>query len=318
VSKQIYLLIGKEIFLKKEFIQNLRKSLFPSSSDASFNYQEFETEKDSLGALIDFLQTAPFLAEKRMAVWWGIDEISDEQKEKLFLSLDAFAASAILVLISDQTNVKKDVFLKKLSEKAVVTPCHAPFEKDLPSWVHARVRKNKASIEPQGAPLLIERTGKDTASLSHAIEQLLVFIHPRTQILRKDIEALLGRSLEADVFGLVDLLIQKNTSAALKNVSALFKEGTRGYEIVAVLAGTFERLSRVSGLVKQGRSPEEIGQTLKAHPFYLEKILKQARMVSEGGLRKIVERLLECDETIKTSRLNDGLALERFVLEACA
>ena len=94
----IYLLIGKENTLKKEFIRDLRNRLFPSPSGAELNFQEFSVENHSIGEVMDFVTMAPFLSEKRMAVYWGIDELEDDQKKSLPAALARLTATALLVL----------------------------------------------------------------------------------------------------------------------------------------------------------------------------------------------------------------------------
>ncbi len=315
VKSALYLLLGKEEFLKQEFIQNLRNSLFPKASGLDLNYQEFHAGTQPLHLLLDFLQTAPFLSDKRLAILREVDELEDEERKTLLLFVERFPTSGVLVVVSNEGSVKKDDFLKQLSEKGTLVACHPPFERDLPRWIENRVKKYGKEVERGALPLLMERAGKDLASLDSALEQLTIYINDRRQILGKDIEALLGKSVEADVFRLVDVLLEKNTKAALEITGALLKEGTRAYEIVAVLAGQFDRMKTAQGLLREGRPEREVGSELRVHSFFLEKFIRQTQKIKGEEMAHIFRKLLECDESIKTSRLEDGLALERLILQ---
>ena len=116
------LLIGKERFLKREFILALRQDLFPDSTDPGLNFQEFTADQEPLHSFLDFLSTSPFAAEHRLAVLWGLDSLTAEEKESLESSLEKLPASSVCVLESEQTNAKKDPFLRKLAEKAKLVP----------------------------------------------------------------------------------------------------------------------------------------------------------------------------------------------------
>lgn len=313
----IHLLVGKEEFLKKEFIQNLRKSQFPSNQPDLINFQEFHVGADPLSAALDFVRTAPFLGDKRLAVLWGIDDLTAEDRESLLAYTANPLPTSTLVLISEEGTANKNSFLAGLSRAGRVTTCHAPFERDLPQWIQARARKAGAQIERSAVPILIERIGKDVTALSHAIEALTVFSHPRTEVSAKDVEGLLGRSVETDVFELSDALTKKDAGSALEKLAALFRDGARAYEILAVLASQLDRLRRAAALMREGRPGKEIGAELRVHPFFLDKFLGQAKGISADEMREISKRLLSCDEAIKTSQMGERLAVERLVLEIC-
>ena len=186
-----YLLYGKEALLKREFIQKLRDDLFPKSQDLELGFRRFEAPEDSVGALIDFIGSPSFFSTKKLAVFSGIDHLESEDKERLLDYANHLPPGAVLVLVSEESNVKKDNFLKRLAEKAKPTPCHLPFDKDLPQWVEGRVRRLGKIIGRDAAALLIERIGKDAALLQSAVEQLAVYTHQETRISLKDAEALL-------------------------------------------------------------------------------------------------------------------------------
>ena len=312
-----YLLYGKEAFLKREFIEKLRADLFPKNQDLELGFRRFEAPGDSLGALIDFVGSPSFFCTKKLAVFSGIDDLESEDKERLLDYTAHVLPGAVLVLVSEESNVKKDNFLRRLSEKAKPTPCHLPFDKDLPQWVEGRVRRSGKTIERDAAALLIERVGKDAASLQSAIEQLAVYTHKETRISLKDAEALLGRSVQADVFGLIDALLEKKIRSALEMLETLLKDGARIYEIVGAFSGQLERLGRVRALMEEGFPQETIAEELRIHPFFAGKIFKQAERISKARLQKILKHLLTCDEAVKTGQLGERLALQHFILKAC-
>ncbi|OIO36477.1 MAG: DNA polymerase III subunit delta [Candidatus Omnitrophica bacterium CG1_02_46_14] len=312
-----YLLYGKEGFLKREFIQNLRSEIFAKLKNSTMGFKQFEAPKDPLSAVIDFIGLQSFFDTQKLAVITGIDALEIEDKEKLLDYTQHLPKDSSLVLVSEESSVKKDHFLKKLAEKTKTIACHLPFDKDLPRWIENRVKKCGKTMDYETASVLIERVGKDAATLHLAIEQLAVYTDKKTHISSTHIEALLGRSVQADVFGLIDALLQRKIRSALEILEILLNEGAKIYEIVGAFSGQLERLARIKTLSEEGFPQDSIVEELKLHPFFAAKILKQADRLSKTHVQKMLKNLLICDEAVKTGRLNDRLALQRFILQAC-
>ena len=313
-SPQAYLLIGKERFLKREFIQDLRGRLLGRSADASLNFQEFSGKKNELVAAFDFVSTTPFLSDKRIAVLWEADSLSEEAKEMLAESILKLSSSGVLVIVSEEASAKKNNFLREISSLCALVPCHVPFERDLPKWIENRVQKHGKKIAQSTIPHLVERAGRDLSSLAPAIEQLVLYSDPRNEISAEDVRDLLGRSAEEDVFRLADLLLEAQTEKALAVLDGLLGEGMKSMEILGALTSQLERFKRGSDLLAKGHSHQEIGTRLGLHPYFQEKFMAQLKRLPLSRLEAILKKLLLCDEEIKTSRLSERLAVERFLL----
>lgn len=315
VNGALYLVLGKEDFLKKEFLKDLRRRFFPNGDD--FNHQEFNLEKAPLSSVIDFLQTAPFLGEKRLAFAFGLDELEEDEKKALLAFAKKMPPTAALALISEEASAKKNSFLEKLSELAEVAACQPPYERELPGWIEARAKKGGKSIDRAAIPILMERGGKDIASLGSAVEQLLVYTGTREKIQLKDVETLLGKSLQGDSFLLVDALLAGDLKRCFEIASMLFTEGTRAFELVAVIASQMERLRKAGAMVAEGREPRDIGLEVRVPPYFLDKFMRQVQAFSGGRASRALKALLDCDEAIKTGKMSDRIAFEKLLLEIC-
>ncbi len=313
---QAILLFGKEPFLKREFIEDLKKKLFGATENARLNAEEFHAERTHPAAVADFLRTAPFLGDKRLAVYWEVEAVEDEAAEKMLLELtQSLSPSAVLVLVCEQSNLKKNRFVERLSQEAQTVACHPPFEKDIPAWIEARARKLGKPIERKAVPVLIERVGAEVASLHSALEQLGLYAADKPLITADDVQLLLGKSAQDDIFRLADRLFERRRDAALQILQALFKDGAGAPTIVAGLAAQMERLRKCRRLVASGMSPREIAAEFRVPPMHQEKFFAQVRTASDTGLKRAARKLLDCDEAVKTGRMPERAALERFVLE---
>ena len=316
-SGECFLVVGKERLLKTEFIRDLQKKSFQNPSDVALNTQEWDVSENGLsGDVFDFIRTAPFLGQKRIAVLRQIETLEGEGRKRFLEAFKNLPATSILVLISEETGTKKNAFLRDLEAECTLVACHTPFDRDLPDWVQLRAKKIGGSIDREASRALVEKAGKDTGSLQNALEELLLFIHPRTMIGARDVDALLGKTSEEDIFALADDLFQKNTQAALEKITRLFREGLRAPEVIAVLAGQLERMKQASNLLERGASPAEVAAALRVHSFFQQKFFLELKKTSLAAVVRMQKRLLACDVAIKEGRINERLALEKFILES--
>ncbi len=307
------LLIGKERFLKRENLLARRARLFPDDPAPGLNYQEFTAEDDPISSFLDFTGTVPFAAEHRLAVLWGVDLLEEEEKESLLAALKKMPSTTVCVFETEQTNAKKDPFLKALAEKARLVPCHTPFERDLPGWVETRSRKNNVRIDRQASLFLIACVGANLAELDSALEQLALFVHPRQNVALDDVKALFQKKSHEDVFHLAELVHDRRPAQALRVTDSLFREGTRTPEIVAALAGQLERRKRGARLLESGRALPEIAAELRVPQFFQDSFFTRLKKLSTEWLEAMTEGLLACDESFKSGQAEERLALEKFI-----
>lgn len=313
----LYLLVGKDRYLKREFIERLRTKFFPKSADLASNFQELPAGERPLGETFDFLRTAPFLAERRMAVLWQVEALDDEDREGFLSKAEGLPDTAILVLVAEEGTPKKDGFLRELSLKADLVSCYLPKREKLPNWVRAQAEKKGLKISGEACLFLAETMGEDAAAISRAVEQLGLMVSPKNSAELKDAVALFGRPLKQSVFELIDVLLKGNTAVALRSFETLFEEGADVLDIVPLLASQIDRLRRTRFLVDAGLAEGEIARQAKIHPFYLRDTLRQAALLSDERARALLAKLAACEEEIKTDRIAERTAFEFFVAEAC-
>lgn len=314
----LYLLVGKDRFLKREFIEGLRAKFFPKGSDPVSNFYEIQAGETPLHNLFDFLRTTPFLAERRLGVLWEVEALSEEDREDFLAKAQGLPATAILALVAEEGTPKKDAFLRDLSLKTSQISCYLPKEDKLPAWIRAQAEKKGLPISGETSVFLAERLGEDAAAIARGIEQLALMVSPRNSADLKDAAALFGRPLKQSAFLLVDVLLKKNAASALRSFGTLFEEGADALELLPLLASQIDRLRRTRFLMDAGLAENEIAGRLKIHPFYLKDTLKQAALLSEERARDVLAKLAVCEEEIKTGRANQRPAFEFFVAEACA
>ena len=113
-----YLFLGEEDFLKEEAVQKL-KARFLDTSTGDLNYGVFYAkEKDfSINALLDSLNTMPFLSKKRLVVLKDADSLSAPNAKCVLSYLENPKETSIFVIESRLAAIKGG-FILDLSKLA--------------------------------------------------------------------------------------------------------------------------------------------------------------------------------------------------------
>ena len=107
------------------------------------------------------------------------------------------------------------------------------------------------------------------------------------------------------MLGACQLLLERSPDPPSRSVPAL----------VGLLVGHVGRVRSAQALADSGLGGREIASRLKRHPFYVEKLVAQARNYAVDELRDAVVRLAALDHAIKGgSRLAVDLELERALI----
>jgi DNA polymerase-3 subunit delta len=89
--------------------------------------------------------------------------------------------------------------------------------------------------------------------------------------------------------------------------------------LVGALARHLDRLQEIRRLLADGHSSSEIASRLKRHPYYVQKLVRQAEGFGDDELRDAAVRLAELDHALKGgSRLAGDLEIERALVDLTA
>lgn len=130
-----------------------------------------------------------------------------------------------------------------------------------------------------------------------------------------DVEKLVVRSLEQNIFLLLDKLIARDTAGALRIYYDLLKQKEEPIKIVALVASQFRLMNQLQLLEKKGVSAQQAAGILKVHPFRAKMAAKQARGFSKEELDFALLKLAASDFELKTGFGEKTQKLEWFLFE---
>ncbi len=328
----MYVLIGQDDFSLNESLEEIKRGLGDQSLLAT-NTTTLDGQQVTLDQLRAVCSTLPFLAPKRLVIVKGLLERFEpkvrwgrlKKKEatgqksdyKSFAALpDEFSDSTVLVLIDGEVK-NKNPLLKELLPRAKVKSFPLLRNERLRQWLQKRIQKEGGSISPRAVDLLARLVGSNLWIMAGEISKLVLFTSGR-RIEEEDVRAVVGYVQQANVFTMVDAILDFKAGQAQQAIQQLLQMGMAPVYLLFMLSRQARMLVRAKELIKEGRSEVEIKDRLGlTSEFAWHKTAEQASRYSLERLKELYRRLLATDLSIKTGKYEPELALNILAAELC-
>jgi len=320
----VYVLYGPESFLAEEFLSVARKEMIdPEFSD--LNVSVYDCAETSLGDILQDAETLPFMGEHRLVIARQAYFLTGSKPpSKVESDPDALLAYlqnpppyTTLILHTDAEKLdERKKLVKTLKQKARVIPFVLLKDAELYGWVERRAGKYRVSIRREQVMKLVERAGSELRLLDKELEKLALFVGDGGVITDPVIEALAARTLEQDVFALIEQVASGRLDKALRMLYDSMKTGEEPIKLLSLLARQFRMLLQVRQLAPRGYSQQQMAGMIKMHPYAVKKAMEQARSFSEESLKRLLLILAEDDFRMKSGQVDKRLALELFIARA--
>ena len=330
-----YIYHGEDSFTRAAALRELRAKL-GDPQFADLNTTILEGKSLSFSELRHHTDAIPFLSDKRLVLVEGLlsrldprrkqtDEGEEEGEEESNPALKAqlieylpnLSPTTELVFVETKSLAKNNPILKlaeKEKKKAQVKHFVPPSDDALPDWVIDQVEKKGGRIDFSAANDLALFVGSDLQALDNEIEKLTLYRNGEP-IRRDDVRLLVAPAREQSIFDLVDAMGQRKTTRALELLHEQRQHNANEFYLLTMITRQYRLLLEVGDLAARGMTADAIQKQLHLHPFVTRKVLEQSRNYSVEQLEGILNKLLDTDLNLKTSRLEPTLALDMLVVD---
>ena len=236
------------------------------------------------------------------------------------------APGARLALVAD--GLRKDSVLTKTVAKAGEVLTYDVDRKKLVDWVVHQFAGCGVAADRELARSLLdavvpEGQDADLHHLANEIAKLSTWADGGT-LEWESVRDLVVPFGEVPSFALTDAWGRRDLAGALTAAETTFEREASprrdvAPRLVGALARHLDRLQECRRLLADGHSSAEIASRLKRHPYYVQKLVRQAEGFSDDELRDAAVRLAELDHALKGgSRLSGDLEIERALVDLTA
>jgi DNA polymerase-3 subunit delta len=282
--------------------------------------EDFTLEEAVLAAgTISFFATKRIIRIDRLQP----SSLSDkDMKEFCELLHDTENAVFIVTLLCKNKKDTTGKKFKQLEDAVKLTGCwqelSAPGGGDLKAMAKQMAKSLGASLEDAAAQELTERTGGDLYLLSNEIAKLAAGAEYGT-ITSATVAALATRTVEADVFKMIDAVTAGRPAEAFAVLDRLLYLRSEPVVIVGALASSFVDMARVQtgGRHRVGYAGVHKDLQYTGSDYRLKRASQTAARFSPQQLRSALEILIGLDTALKSSPLDNAVLLQTALSELC-
>ena len=326
----VYILHGENLAEIDQFVKMLHSRL-GETEVAMMNITRLDGRTCDFRELQANTQSVPFMTKRRIVeLVHPLALVNNPDEVERFLKLlNQVPPSTALVLIEHKklTPAKKrrkgdfnwvEEWADKNPGQAYIKLCLKPKGGAMIRWIIDQTETLGGQISHRAASELASMVGDDTHLTRNEIKKLLAYVNYGRTIEVEDVEHLTASIPQGDIFAMVDALTVQDGKRATQMLHKLF-EVQDPISIFSMIVRQFRLLTIAREILDNDGGPADMIREFKVkpgvHPYVAEKTFNQARHFKLSELDTVYHRLLEIDESVKTGKIQNDLALDIFVTE---
>ncbi len=290
---------GEEDFFREDAVKVLRNRILTMDG---IDFDVFDAKTVSIEALASVLNTPPFLNKQRLVI---LKEYYPTAKEYLKSPISQFAKTnqnfAVLAVINEKPCevIASDSYF-------FAVDCARESDSYLAYYAQKKLERVGASLSSTAAALLAESCAGSMTRLFQEVEKLTAFSLDSRNITKEDVENLVHRDVEMQVFDLTDALSKKDAENSLRILEALIANNEKPQMIFVAIYNAFRRMLHVS--LSQKTDAELTAELGVKSAYAVKKSRQAASKFSKRSLKNICDKLCDCDNKMKSGGLvADGI-----------
>jgi DNA polymerase-3 subunit delta len=303
------LLQGEEFMLGRELINTLKKSL--SSEAALVDYLEWE-EGSNESDLYTSLATLPLRADKRLVV------LNNPGVEAIRSVLLINNPVLVLVILCNKKIKASDQAYKKILKDGWIVDCSPLKGPDLTGRLQEEARSRHKELPENAAQYLRLICGDNLGQLTQEIEKAAVYLGDKSLVISESVLKEIGsRTVGRSIFELADAVSSHRSDLVKSILADLLQQGQPPVLLVNLVSKHFLQLLEVACLLKEGVDPQKMSEVMEIHPYAAKKMVAQVCSISQVEIEKILDSLLDLDQSIKKGKGSPQLLMEATLSEIC-
>jgi DNA polymerase-3 subunit delta len=328
----LYIFHGKDDFSLQQALEEIKNEL-GNKEMLAVNTSMLDGQQLRFNQLVDACSAVPFLCPYRLVIVKGLlgrfelkagmekrvsrSKAKNYSAEEEWASLPEYVrnmpSTTVLVLVDSDIKATNHL-LKPLTALAKVRGFAPLNDRYLTEWVQGRIKNRGGKISPAAVKLLVGLVGSDLWIMSAEIDKLLSYCADQL-ITESHVKELTSYAREANIFALVDAILEGRRREAQQLLHRLLRDGASPAYVLAMITRQLRLIVIAKDMgSKKSRAGTGEGQE-SVSDYSLQKAANQAKAFTIDRIRKAYDKLLEADIGIKTGKYEGDLALDLLVVE---
>ena len=299
--------VGQFEWLKKDILNKI------GYDPSDLNYSYFDMKEASYDEVELDLVSLPFFADEKIVILDHLLDLTtakkrnltDEDLKQFENYLENPSESTRLVIFAEGKLDSKRRLVKLLKRDAQIVETTTPKEQDLKRYFSSQAQELGLHFLGDSLGQLLLKSGYDFGELQKNLALLQAYKEDG-KITLQDIEEVVPKSLQDNIFDLTQMILKRQIDQARNLVKDLRLQGEDEIKLIAILLGQFRMFSQVKIFSEEGQSESQIVASLselsgrKVNPYQVKFALRDSRRLSLSFLKQAMTTFIETDYAIKS------------------
>ncbi len=306
----IYFLLGKDFSIINKRVEELIKSLKIS------NIIKFEYTESSVSEILTEVNYVDLFNEKKLIVVSSFDVKSlEEEDEKLLTKyINNMNDNVIIFKCVNESFDERRSFTKLIREKCKVEIIEKLDYKTLHEYISNMFKNAGINASFNQIKKILDLCEYNPDYTINEVEKLLIYKINEKELFDKDIDDVISKNNEKEMFTFIDGLMTRNINEALTSYKILLSSDYDPAVIIDNIAKQFRALLRIKKLIEKRKSEKEISRLIGVNEYVVHKYSAYINSFSDEDILDILYRLSELDINIKIQGMDSSSALESFII----
>ena len=299
--------VGQFEWLKKDILKKI------GYDPSDLNYSYFDMKEASYAEVELDLVSLPFFADEKIVILDHLLDLTtakkrnltDEDLKQFENYLENPSESTRLVIFAEGKLDSKRRLVKLLKRDSQIIEATTPKEQDLKRYFSSQAQELGLQFVGDSLDQLLLKSGYDFGESQKNLALLQAYKEDG-QITLEDIEEVVPKSLQDNIFDLTQMILKCQIDQARNLVKDLRLQGEDEIKLIAILLSQFRMYSQVKIFSEEGQSESQIVANLsdlsgrKVNPYQVKFALRDSRRLSLSFLKQAMMTFIEADYAIKS------------------
>ena len=299
--------VGQFEWLKKDILNKI------GYDPSDLNYSYFDMKEASYDEVELDLVSLPFFADEKIVILDHLLDVTtakkrnltDEDLKQFENYLENPSESTRLVIFAEGKLDSKRRLVKLLKRDSQIIEATTPKEQDLKRYFSSQAQELGLQFVGDSLDQLLLKSGYDFGESQKNLALLQAYKEDG-QITLEEIEEVVPKSLQDNIFDLTQMILKRQIDQARNLVKDLRLQGEDEIKLIAILFGQFRMFSQVKIFSEEGQSESQIVASLselsgrKVNPYQVKFALRDSRRLSLSFLKQAMMIFIEADYAIKS------------------
>ena len=299
--------VGQFEWLKKDILKKI------GYDPSDLNYSYFDMKEASYDEVELDLVSLPFFADEKIVILDHLLDLTtakkrnltDEDLKQFENYLENPSESTRLVIFAEGKLDSKRRLVKLLKRDSQIIEATTPKEQDLKRYFSSQAQELGLQFVGDSLDQLLLKSGYDFGESQKNLALLQAYKEDG-QITLEEIEEVVPKSLQDNIFDLTQMILKCQIDQARNLVKDLRLQGEDEIKLIAILLSQFRMYSQVKIFSEEGQSESQIVANLsdlsgrKVNPYQVKFALRDSRRLSLSFLKQAMMTFIEADYAIKS------------------